>query len=142
LFGGNSNWRGPVWMPVNYLLIESLRRMGQYYGDGLTVECPTGSGNMVTLDAVADELSRRLVGLFTKGPDGRRPVQGDHPVLQNDPNFRDLALFYEYFHGDTGRGVGASHQTGWSGLVALLIQQLSDKEVGQMLPDRINNPSA
>jgi hypothetical protein len=142
LFGGNSNWRGPVWMPVNYLLIESLRRTGQYYGDGLTVECPTGSGTMMTLDAVADELSRRLVGLFTEGPDGRRPVHGDHPVLQNDPNFRDLALFYEYFHGDTGRGVGASHQTGWSGLVALLIQQLSDKEVGQMLPDQIADPSA
>ena len=124
LFGGNSNWRGPVWMPVNYLLIESLRRLHRYYGAGFTVECPTGSGKMATLDEVADELSRRLIELFTRGPDGRRAVHGEYPVLQTDPNFKDLVLFYEYFDGDNGRGVGASHQTGWSGLAALLIQQL------------------
>ncbi len=125
LFGGNSNWRGPVWMPVNYLLIESLHRLHRYYGDGLKVECPTGSGNMANLHDVACELSRRLVGLFTRGADGRRAVHGTPRTLQEDPHFRDLSLFYEYFDGDTGRGVGASHQTGWSGLVALLIQQLS-----------------
>ncbi len=126
LFGGNSNWRGPVWMPVNYLLIESLRRLHRYYGDGLKLECPTGSGNMVSLHDVACELSRRLVGLFTRGADGRRAVHGTPPILQEDPHFRELSLFYEYFDGDTGRGVGASHQTGWSGLVALLIQQLGE----------------
>ena len=125
LFGGNSNWRGPVWMPVNYLLIESLRRQARYYGSKLQVECPTGSGRMASLSEVADELSRRLLSLFTRGADGRRPVHGACAPLQEDPNFRDLILFYEYFDGDTGRGVGASHQTGWSGLIALLIQQLS-----------------
>ena len=124
LFGGNSNWRGPVWMPVNYLLIESLRRLAGYYGPGLQVEYPTGSARMLSLGAVAEALSRRLVGLFARDADGRRPVHGDNPKLQADPNFKDLVLFYEYFDGDNGRGVGASHQTGWSGLVALLIQQL------------------
>ena len=124
LFGGNSNWRGPVWMPVNALLIESLRCLSRYYGTGLEVECPAGSGRMACLGDVAAELSRRLVGLFTRGPDGRRAVHGTQPTLQSDPAFRDLVLFYEYFDGDNGRGVGASHQTGWSGLVALLIQQL------------------
>ena len=127
LFGGNSNWRGPVWMPVNYLLIESLRRLHRYYGDGLKVECPTSSGNMANLHEVASELSRRLVGLFTRGADGRRAVHGTPTILQDDPHFRELSLFYEYFDGDTGRGVGASHQTGWSGLVALLIQQLGEE---------------
>ena len=125
LFGGNSNWRGPVWMPLNYLLIESLRRQARYYGDGLTVECPRGSGRMMSLGDVASELSRRLVSLFTRGADRQRVVHGPHPKLQTDPEFRDLVLFYEYFDGDTGRGVGASHQTGWSGLVALLISQLA-----------------
>ncbi len=128
LFGGNSNWRGPVWMPVNYLLTESLRRLHRYYGTGLTVECPVGSGRMLSLHDVADELSQRLVSLFTRGADGRRAVHGEHPRLQADPDFKDLVLFYEYFDGDTGRGVGASHQTGWSGLVALLIQQLADRQ--------------
>ncbi|WP_428376330.1 MGH1-like glycoside hydrolase domain-containing protein [Lichenicoccus sp.] len=125
LFGGNSNWRGPVWMPVNYLLIESLLRQYRYYGDALTVELPRGSGRQANLHDIACELSRRLVSLFTRGADGRRPVHGDYPLLQNDPHFRDLVLFYEYYHGDTGRGVGASHQTGWSGLVASLIHRLN-----------------
>ena len=122
LFGGNSNWRGPIWMPLNYLLIESLQRFHHYYGDDFTVECPTGSGRMLTLLEVADELGRRLIRLFTRDADGRRAVFGDCRKLQDDPHFRDHILFYEYFHGDTGRGVGASHQTGWTGLVAKLIQ--------------------
>ena len=125
LFGGNSNWRGPVWMPVNYLLVESLIRLDSYYGDGYRIALPTGSTMQMTLREVAEQISRRLIGLFTRGPDGRRPVHGDDALLQEDPAFRDLVLFYEYFDGDTGRGVGASHQTGWSGLVALLIHNLA-----------------
>ncbi|MDE3054387.1 MAG: glucosidase, partial [Gemmatimonadota bacterium] len=121
LFGGNSNWRGPVWMPVNYLLIESLRKFHAYYGDDFRVECPTGSGTLVSLAAVADELSSRVIRLFAADADGRRPSLGDHPTLRRDPEFRDLCLFYEYFHGDNGRGAGASHQTGWSGLIATLL---------------------
>jgi hypothetical protein len=121
LFGGNSNWRGPVWMPVNYLIIDSLRQFHAYYGEDFRVECPIGSGTMLSLAEVADELSRRLTRLFLRDETGRRPVHGDHPLLQTDPHFRDLPLFYENFHGDNGRGVGASHQTGWTGLVALLI---------------------
>ncbi|HTH48473.1 MAG TPA: glucosidase, partial [Candidatus Limnocylindria bacterium] len=122
LFGGNSNWRGPVWMPVNYLLIESLQKFHHYYGDDFKVECPTGSGHFLNLSEVADELSRRLARLFLAGADGQRPVLKQHPKLATDPRFRDLVLFHEYFHGDTGRGVGASHQTGWTGLVAKLLQ--------------------
>jgi hypothetical protein len=122
LFGGNSNWRGPIWFPVNYLLIESLQKFHHYYGDDFTVECPTGSGNFVSIEQAAEEISRRLTGIFLRGQDGRRAVYGDHPKLQSDPHFRDHLLFYEYFHGDTGRGVGAAHQTGWTGLVAKLLQ--------------------
>ena len=122
LFGGNSNWRGPVWMPVNYLLIESLQKFHHYYGDDFKVECPTGSGNFMTLNDVANELSQRLSRLFLKGRDGQRPVLKYHPKLATDPHFKDYVLFHEYFHGDTGRGVGASHQTGWTGLVAKLLQ--------------------
>jgi hypothetical protein len=122
LFGGNSNWRGPIWFPVNYLIIESLQKFHHYYGDDFKVECPTGSGNFLTLAGVADELSRRLTRIFLRDPDGRRPVYGHHPRIQSDPHFRDYVHFYEYFHGDNGRGVGASHQTGWTGLVAKLIQ--------------------
>jgi hypothetical protein len=124
MFGGNSNWRGPIWMQVNYLLVENLRRFHQYYGDGLTVECPTGSGVMLTLEQVADELCSRLLKLFRRGPDGRRPVFGSYEKFQTDPHFKDYILFYEYFHGDNGRGCGASHQTGWTGLIANLISQL------------------
>ena len=125
LFGGNSNWRGPVWMPVNFLLVESLRRFHAYYGTEFTVECPVGSGQQLTLDQVADNLCRRLIGLFLRNEDGRRPVFGDYEKFQSDPHFRDLILFHEYFDGETGRGVGASHQTGWTGLVANLIAQLA-----------------
>jgi hypothetical protein len=122
VFGGNSNWRGPVWMPVNYLLIESLYEFHRYYGDEFRVEYPTGSGKTLSLSEIADELARRVTTLFLKDKDGLRPVMGAYPGLQADPHSRDLVLFHEYFHGDNGRGVGASHQTGWSGLVALLLQ--------------------
>jgi hypothetical protein len=122
LFGGNSNWRGPIWMPVNYLLVESLQRFHHYYGDDFKVECPTGSGHYMTILDVAQELSNRLVRLFLRDEHGGRPVFGKSSKLQDDPYFRDHLLFYEYFHGDDGRGVGGSHQTGWTGLVAKLIQ--------------------
>lgn len=123
LFGGNSNWRGPVWFPVNYLLIESLQKFHHYYGDDLKVECPTGSGNKMNLWEVSQELSRRLSHIFLKNGDGVRPVYGENSKMQSDPHFRDHILFFEYFHGDNGSGVGASHQTGWTGLVAKLLQQ-------------------
>jgi hypothetical protein len=123
LFGGNSNWRGPIWFPVNYLLVESLQKFHHYFGDTLTVECPTGSGRMMTLGEVAAEISRRLSRIFLRDDDGRRPVFGDVARFHDDPHWRDYVPFHEYFHGDTGRGVGASHQTGWTGLVAKLLQQ-------------------
>ncbi|MBS1563118.1 MAG: glucosidase, partial [Bacteroidetes bacterium] len=122
MFGGNSNWRGPVWMPVNYLLVESLQRFHYYYGDDFKVECPTGSGVFMSLNEVAAELSHRLSKLFLRDDSGRRPVFGNDERMQRDPHFCNYILFYEYFHGDTGRGVGASHQTGWTGLVARLLQ--------------------
>jgi len=122
LFGGNSNWRGPIWFPVNYLLIESLQKFHHYYGDDFKIECPTGSGNVVTLEEVAEELTRRLNGIFLRNERGERAVFGDQAKLQRDPHFNAYPLFYEYFHGDVGRGVGASHQTGWTGLVAKLLQ--------------------
>jgi hypothetical protein len=122
LFGGNSNWRGPVWMPLNFLLIESLQKFHHYYGDDFKVEFPTGSGRHITINEVAAELSQRLSGLFLRNGEGVRPFQGDCQLMREDPHFRDLILFYEYFHGDTGRGTGASHQTGWTGLVAKLLQ--------------------
>jgi hypothetical protein len=122
VFGGNSNWRGPIWMPINFLIIEALQRFHYYYGDDFKVECPTGSGQFLTLYEVAEELTRRVARLFLKGADGQRPVLKYHPKLAGDPHFGDYVLFHEYFHGDTGRGVGASHQTGWTGLVAKLLQ--------------------
>jgi hypothetical protein len=122
LFGGNSNWRGPVWMPINYLLVEALYEFQRYYGDDFRVECPTGSGRYLSLRETAAELGRRLAGLFLRGPDERRPVLGEDARLHHDPRFRDHILFHEYFHGDTGRGLGASHQTGWTGLIALVLQ--------------------
>ncbi len=123
LFGGNSNWRGPVWFPPNFLLIESLQKFHYYYGDDFKVEFPTGSGRRITLWEVAEELSRRLTSIFLRGNDGRRPVFGGNELFQNDPHWRDLIPFYEYFHGDNGAGLGASHQTGWTALVAKLLQQ-------------------
>jgi len=121
VFGGNSNWRGPIWMPVNFLLIESLQKFHHYYGDDFKIECPTRSGNFVTIKQAAEEVSRRLTRLFLKGADGQRPVLKYHSKLASDPHFKDYVLFHEYFHGDTGRGVGASHQTGWTGLIAKLL---------------------
>lgn len=124
LFGGNSNWRGPVWMPMNYLLVQALEQYCHYYKNDCTVEYPTGSGNLIPLGEVAVELSKRLVAIFRKDHNGRRPVNGDDTVYRDDPHFKDLVLFYEYFHGDTARGVGASHQTGWTGVVAELINRV------------------
>ena len=121
LFGGNSNWRGPVWMPVNYLIVEALYEFHRYYGDDFTVEFPVGSGKSTTLVAIADELRERLASLYLRGADGRRPCMGESALLQDDPGFRDNLMFNEYYHGETGAGLGASHQTGWSGLIALLL---------------------
>ncbi|HJR58734.1 MAG TPA: hypothetical protein VJ813_05035 [Vicinamibacterales bacterium] len=127
LFGGNSNWRGPIWFPVNYLLIESLQKFHHYLGDDYRVECPTGSGQMMTLWEVAGELSRRLSRIFMRGADGRRPVFGGVEKFQHDPEWRDLIPFHEYFNGDDGSGLGASHQTGWTGLVSKLLQQSGEQ---------------
>jgi hypothetical protein len=126
LFGGNSNWRGPIWMPVNHLIIESLLEHHEYYGDEFKVECPVGSDTYLSLKEVAAELSRRLARLFLRDEQGRRAVYGASELQQNDPAFREHVLFYEYFHGDSGRGLGAAHQTGWTGLIALLLQPRSD----------------
>jgi hypothetical protein len=127
LFGGNSNWRGPIWFPVNYLLIESLQKFHHYYGEDFKVECPTRSGNETDLWQVAAEISRRLIRIFLRGTDGRRPVAGGTELFQSDPHWKDLVLFYEYFHGDNGAGIGANHQTGWTGLVAKLIEQSGEQ---------------
>jgi hypothetical protein len=123
MFGGNSNWRGPVWLPINYLLIESLQKFHHYYGDDFKVECPTGSGRLLTLKEIANDLSNRLIRLWLRDPSGARPFErasGDALSAEHD---RDLYWFHEYFHGDTGAGLGASHQTGWTGLIAKLIEQ-------------------
>ena len=122
LFGGNSNWRGPVWFPINYLIVEALERYYHFYGDDLKVECPTGSGVLLNLQQVADEIARRLVGLFLPDSQGRRPCHGQDLHYASDPHWRELVLFYEYFHGETGRGCGANHQTGWTGIVAQLMR--------------------
>jgi hypothetical protein len=121
MFGGNSNWRGPVWMPVNALIVRALLQYYTFYGDAFKVECPTGSGREMTLYEVAAEISRRLGATFLRGGDGRRPVFGGVEKFQTDPHWRDHVLFYEYFHGDNGAGLGASHQTGWTGVVATLM---------------------
>jgi len=121
MFGGNSNWRGPVWMPINVLIVRSLLNLYQYYGDDFRVECPTGSGKEVPLFDVAHDLAERLIGTFVRGSDGRRPVFGGTEKFQTDPHWRDHLLFFEYFHGDNGAGIGASHQTGWTGLIAQII---------------------
>ncbi|HYR88009.1 MAG TPA: glucosidase [Terriglobia bacterium] len=130
LFGGNSNWRGPIWFPVNFLIIESLQKFHYYLGDEYKVECPTGSGKFLTLWEVAQEISQRLSRIFLRDESGRRPVHGASTPFHNDPYWKDLILFYEYFHGDNGRGVGASHQTGWTGIVAKLLQQSGERQDG------------
>ena len=129
MFGGNSNWRGPVWFPMNFLIIESLYNFHSYYGDDFLVEYPTGSGQMLSLKEIALKLSRRLIRIFKKDKKGRRAVFGTQERLQQDEHFRDHLLFYEYFHGDNGSGLGASHQTGWTGLIANLISEVSDLSV-------------
>jgi len=127
LFGGNSNWRGPIWFPVNYLIVDAIRGFHRYYGDDFRIECPTGSGRLVSLEQAAEELESRLIALFLPDATGRRPALGASPRLQNDLHFRDYPLFHEYFHGNTGAGIGASHQTGWTGLVAELLHRRSHR---------------
>jgi hypothetical protein len=133
MFGGNSNWRGPIWMPVNGLIVRALLQYYLYYGDDFQVECPTGSGCTMTLYQVAEEISRRLANMFLKGKVGRRPVYGGTEKFQTDPHWCDLILFYEYFHGDNGAGLGASHQTGWTGVVARLMHVFATNTAEQML---------
>jgi hypothetical protein len=125
LFGGNSNWRGPVWIPVNFLIIHALKEYHKYYGETFKVECPTRSGNFKNLDEVATDLEERLANIFLRNKDGKRGVFGSCDLFNNDPYWRDLIPFYEYFNGDTGRGCGASHQTGWTGLITYLLVQIA-----------------
>ena len=126
MFGGNSNWRGPVWFPVNFLIIESLQRFHHYYGDDFRIECPAGSGNFTSLKNVSEELTGRLTSIFLPAENNTRPVYGDESIFNHDPFFKDFILFYEYFNGDNGKGLGASHQTGWTGLIAKLIHPKKD----------------
>jgi hypothetical protein len=127
LFGGNSNWRGPIWFPINYLLIEALERYHHFYGDGLRVECPTGSGKWMNLKEVADDLSARLARIFLPDAHGGRPWHGNDRRYAEDPHWQGLVLFHEYFHGDTGLGLGASHQTGWTALAARALEELAKR---------------
>jgi hypothetical protein len=133
MFGGNSNWRGPIWMPVNALIIRALLQYYAYFGNRVTVECPTGSGRIMNLYQVAEELTHRLARIFTRANDGRRPVNGTETKLQTDPHWRDYVQFYEYFHGDTGAGLGASHQTGWTGLIARAMHLFATTTAEQVL---------
>jgi hypothetical protein len=133
MFGGNSNWRGPVWMPVNMLLIRGLLNLYQFYGDEFRVECPTGSGRQLTLFEVAQEIAARLAKIFLRDADGNRPVYGGTRLFQDDPHWRDYILFYEYFHGDNGAGLGASHQTGWTGIIARSLDIFGRLSAGQTL---------
>ncbi len=134
MFGGNSNWRGPVWMPLNYLIIRSIRRYGFFYGDTLQVECPTGSGNMMNLEQVANFLTDRVISLFTKDEEGKRSFNGKYNWFYQQSGNEDLMQFYEYFHGDSGTGLGASHQTGWTAVVADLIHHM---ELRQPQPKKV-----
>jgi hypothetical protein len=140
MFGGNSNWRGPIWMPVNGLIIRALLQYYSFYGDTFTVECPTGSGRQMTLYQVAEEIARRLAAIFGRGSDGRRPVHGAARKFQEDPHWRDLLLFYEYFHGDNGAGLGASHQTGWTGIVARTLHLFASNSPEDLL--ELRQPTA
>jgi hypothetical protein len=133
MFGGNSNWRGPIWMPMNIMIIRALLNYYLYYGDTFKIECPTGSGKMMNLFEVSKEIADRLSRIFTKNEQGRRPVYGGAEKFQTDPYWRDHILFYEYFHGDNGAGIGASHQTGWTGLIAKTIQLFGVTDQKQML---------
>ena len=133
MFGGNSNWRGPIWMPVNALIMRALMQYYTYYGDDFTVECPTGSGRHMNLYQVAEEFHHRLANNFLKDRDGRRPVYGGSRKFQEDPHWRELVLFYEYFHGDNGAGLGASHQTEWTGIIARGMHLFATTTPEQML---------
>src|SRR6185369_14175785 len=133
MFGGNSNWRRPIWMPVNALIIRALLQYHAYYGNEFTVECPTGSGRQMNLYQIAEEISRRLTSIFLKDKDGRRAANGGEPKLQFDPHWRDCVQFYEYFHGDNGAGLGASHQTGWTGLIARAMHLFATTSADQIL---------
>ena len=133
MFGGNSNWRGPVWMPVNVVLIRGLLLMYPFYGDDFKVECPTGSGKYMTLFEVAKEISRRLSTIFLRDANGKRPVYGGTTKFQEDPYWKDYILFYEYFHGDNGAGLGASHQTGWTGTIARALDLFARMSPEEML---------
>ena len=124
MFGGNSNWRGPVWMPFNYLFVTAIKEFRDYYGKNLEVEYPTGSGNILGLNEIRNDLMKRLLTLFQTDENGDRPVNAQHSEIYKDPHFKDLVMFYEYFHGDTGRGIGASHQTGWTALIANMINEI------------------
>src|SRR4029453_14741897 len=133
MFGGNSNWRGPIWMPVNALIIRALLQYYLYYGDTFTIECPTGSGRMMTLYQVAEELGRRFTSILLKDEQGKRPIYGGARIFQEDPHWRDFLLFYEYFHGDNGAGLGASHQTGWTGVIARAMHLFATSTAEQVL---------
>jgi len=135
LFGGNSNWRGPIWMPVNYLLVEALERYHHFYGDDLRVECPTGSGRFMTIGEAAREISGRLARIFLAGDGGHRPCHAGDRRFADDPHWRELVLFHEYFHGETGRGVGASHQTGWTALAIRFIEDLARARTNAQHPN-------
>ena len=141
MFGGNSNWRGPIWMPMNALQIRALLQFYCYYGDSFKVECPTGSGRKMNLFEVARELATRLTRIFERDEHGRRPVYGGTQQFQTDPQWKDNILFYEYFHGDNGAGLGASHQTGWTGLIATLIQVFGRLDARQFLETGMRAPS-
>jgi len=140
MFGGNSNWRGPIWMPVNGLIVRALLQYYAYYGDSFTIECPTGSGRFMTLYQVAEELSRRLSAIFLKDAEGHRPVYGGTRKFQDDPHWRDHILFYEFFHGDNGAGLGASHQTGWTGIIARLMHMFASTSAADVLEKGKNAP--
>jgi hypothetical protein len=133
MFGGNSNWRGPIWMPVNAVLIRALLQFYLYYGNNFKIECPTGSGKLMNLFEVAREIASRLTRIFLRDKSGRRPVYGGTEKFQTDPQWKDYILFYEYFHGDNGAGLGASHQTGWTGVVAKLIELFGRLDARQVL---------
>jgi hypothetical protein len=136
MFGGNSNWRGPIWMPVNMLIVRALLQYYLYYGDSFTVECPTGSGKQMNLHQVAEDISRRLTSIFLRDQQGKRPVHGTTRKFQDDPHWKDYPLFYEYFHGDSGAGVGASHQTGWTGAIARLMHLFASVDGQRMLEQK------
>jgi hypothetical protein len=133
MFGGNSNWRGPIWLPVNGLIIRALLQYYLYYGNDFTIECPTGSGRMMNLYQVAEEIGRRLSSIFLRDSDGHRPVYGGTAKFQEDPQWRDYLLFYEYFHGDNGAGLGASHQTGWTGIISRIMHLFATTTAEQAL---------